>query len=78
MALWQATAQREWGATAAWINGDGQYAVLHPCSEQLTVSLCATQAEAKKMKAVKCGGGCTRSRHTILDLGTLPVPSEPQ
>lgn len=69
MAPWQAAAQREWGTTAVWIQGDGQYAVLHPCSEELTVTLCATPAEAKKAKAIRCGGACTRARHTITDLG---------
>ena len=79
VAPWQAVAQREWGKTAVWIQGDGQYAVLHPCSDELTVTLCATPAEAKKMKSFKCGGSCLRSRHTIMDLGTMAaaVPPEP-
>ena len=68
MAPWQAVAQREWGTTAAWIKGDGQYAVLHPCGEELTVTLCATPAEAKDAKVYRCGGRCIRSRHTITDL----------
>lgn len=71
MAPWQAAAEREWGTTATWIKGAGQYAVLHPCSQELTVTLCETLAEAKKMKAFKCGGACTRARHTITDLGSL-------
>lgn len=77
MAPWQAAAQREWGETAVWIQGDGQYAVLHPCSEELTVTLCATAAEAKKVKAFKCGGSCLRSRHTITDLGSAAKAAAP-
>src|SRR5687767_5693298 len=46
MAPWRAVAQREWGTTASWIKGDGQYAVLHPCGGELTVTLCATPAQA--------------------------------
>jgi hypothetical protein len=68
MAPWQAIAQREWGMTATWIKGDGQYAVLHPCGEELTVTLCATPTEAKDAKVYRCGGRCTRSRHTVMDL----------
>ena len=68
MAPWQAIAQREWGTTAVWIQGSGQYAVLHPCSDELTVTLCATPEEAKDAKACRCGGRCTRSRHTVTDL----------
>ena len=73
MAPWQFAARREWGTTAVWIQGDGRYAVLHPCSQELTVTLCGTPAEAKKMKSVRCGGGCTPSRHTITDLGSAPA-----
>ena len=51
MAPWQAIAQREWGTTAVWIQGSGQYAVLHPCSDELTVTLCATPEQAKDAKA---------------------------
>jgi len=68
MAPWQAIAQREWGTTAVWIQGSGQYAVLHPCSDELTVTLCATPEEAKEAKACRCSGRCTRSRHTVTDL----------
>ena len=68
MAPWQAVAQREWGTTATWIKGDGQYAVLHPCGEELTVTLCATPTEAKDAKVYRCGGRCIRSRHTVMDL----------
>ena len=65
---WQAIAQREWGATAAWIQGSGQYAVLHPCGGELTVTLCSTPEEAKTAKACRCGGRYTRPQHTITDL----------
>jgi hypothetical protein len=68
MAAWQAVAQREWGTTATWIKGDGRYAVLHPCGEDLTVTLCATPTEAKAAKICRCGGRCTPSRHTVRDL----------
>ena len=68
MAPWQAVAQREWGTTATWIKGDGQYAVLHPCGEELTVTLCATPTEAKDARVYRCGGRCIRSRHTVMDL----------
>jgi hypothetical protein len=68
MAPWRAVAEREWGTTASWIKGDGQYAVLHPCGGELTVTLCATPAQAKDAKVDRCGGRCTRSRHTVTDL----------
>jgi hypothetical protein len=68
MAPWQAVAEREWGTTATWIKGDGQYAVLHPCGGELTVTLCATPTEAKAAKVFRCGGRCTRSQHTVTDL----------
>jgi hypothetical protein len=79
MAPWQAAAQHDWGSKASWIKGDGQYAVLHPCGGELTVTLCATPEEAKKMKAFRCGSSCTKSRHTITDLsaalGRTPLPA---
>jgi len=65
---WQAIAEREWGTTAAWIHGKGQYAVLHPCGGELTVTLCSTPEEAKTAKAFRCGGRCARSQHSITDL----------
>jgi len=68
MAPWQGIAEREWGTTAAWIKGDGQFAVLHPCGGELTVMLCATPAEAKAAKSDRCGGRCLRGQHTITDL----------
>ena len=52
MGTWQDKANREWGTTATWIKGDGQYAVLHPCGGELTVTLCTTPIEAKAAKAV--------------------------
>ena len=80
MAGWQGIAEREWGTTATWIKGDGQYAVLHPCGGELTVTLCATPIEAKAAKVYRCGGRCTRSQHTVTDLqktflGTAPTDS---
>ena len=80
MAPWLAIAQREWGTTAVWIQGSGQYAVLRPCGDELTVSLCATPQEAKEAKACRCGGRCTRSRHTVTDLLKAfgaPAPDSP-
>jgi hypothetical protein len=81
MAPWRAVAEREWGTTASWIKGDGQYAVLHPCGGELTVTLCATPAQAKEAKVDRCGGRCTRSKHTVTDLHKVfgaTVPSDPQ
>jgi hypothetical protein len=80
MAPWQGIAERKWGATAAWIKGHGQYAVLHPCGGELTVTLCATPIEAKAAKAYRCGGRCNRLQHTVTDLhkafpGTAPADS---
>ena len=69
MGTWQDKANREWGTTATWIKGDGQYAVLHPCGGELTVTLCTTPIEAKAAKASRCGGRCAVSRHTVTDLG---------
>jgi hypothetical protein len=68
MGPWQDKAKREWGTTATWIKGDGQYAVLHPCGGELTVTLCTTPIEAKAAKASRCGGRCAVSRHTVIDL----------
>ena len=50
---WQAIAEPEWGTTASWIQGRGQYAVLHPCASELTVTLCATPEEAKTAKTCR-------------------------
>jgi len=68
MAPWQLVAEREWGKTASWIKGNGQFAVLHPCGGELTVTLCATPMEAKTAKGSRCGGRCSRSQHTVTDL----------
>jgi len=65
---WQTSAERKWGRTAVWIHGDGQFAVLHPCRDQLTVTLCATMVDAALMKKTVCCGRCTRSLHMITDL----------
>jgi hypothetical protein len=77
MAPWQAVAQREWGTTASWIKGDGQYAVLHPCGEELTVTLCATPILAKAAKVYRCGGRCLPSRHTVTDLAAAAPADSP-
>jgi len=69
---WLAEAQRRWGKKAAWIHGDGQFALLAWC-RVLTVTLWSTMAEAEENKrfidTMACGGGCTRN-HEIVDLGS--------
>jgi len=77
MGTWQGKANREWGTTASWIKGDGQYAVLHPCGGELTVTLCTTAIEAKAAKAARCGGRCAKSRHTVTDLGNAMLETAP-
>jgi hypothetical protein len=42
-------AKRKWGRRAAWIQGDGPFAVLAHC-RQLTVSLWKTMPEAEAAK----------------------------
>jgi hypothetical protein len=71
---WRKNAESSWGNTAVWIHGDGQFAVLHPCGDQLTVTLCATMIEAAKVKKDVCGGRCVRSRHVITNLGAAGLP----
>ena len=66
---WQLSADSKWGTTAVWIHGDGQFAVLQPCSEQLTVTLCGSLVDATRFKKEACGGRCSKSRHLITDLG---------
>jgi len=67
---WRAKARKRWGKEAAWIEGDGQFALLAWC-RVLTVTLWPTRAEALKQKKVidetACGGGCT-GNHEIIDL----------
>jgi hypothetical protein len=65
---WRASAELKWGTTAVWIHGDGQFAVLQPCSDQLTVTLCGSQADATRVKKETCCGRCFKSRHIITDL----------
>jgi hypothetical protein len=65
---WQASAEAKWGTTAVWIHGDGQFAVLQPCSDQLTVTLCGSLVDATRVKKDTCCGRCFKSRHVITDL----------
>jgi hypothetical protein len=65
---WRASAESKWGTTAVWIHGDGQFAVLQPCSDQLTVTLCGSLVDATRVKKDTCCGRCFKSRHIITDL----------
>jgi hypothetical protein len=65
---WQTSAESKWGATAVWIHGDGQFALLQPCSDQLTVTLCGSLVDAARLKKDTCCGRCSKSRHIITDL----------
>jgi len=72
---WTSVAARHWGRKAAWIEGDGPFALLARCRD-LTVMLFATRGEAEeKLRVLNrrgCGGLCavdTRDRpHVIIDL----------
>ena len=64
-----ARAESKWGTTAVWIHGDGRFAVLQPCSEQLTVTLCGSLIDAARLKKGTCCSRCAKSRHMIADLG---------
>jgi hypothetical protein len=66
---WQRRAKSKWGTTAVWIHGDGRFAVLQPCSEQLTVTLCGSLGDAARAKKETCCSRCSKSRHMITDLG---------
>lgn len=66
---WQTRAESKWGTTASWIHGDGPFAVLQPCGDQLTVTLCGSLVDAARIKKATCCSRCSRSRHTITDLG---------
>jgi len=66
---WQTSAKSKWGTRAVWIHGDGRFAVLQPCSEQLTVTLCGSLVDAGRIKKETCCSRCFKSRHTITDLG---------
>jgi hypothetical protein len=65
---WQTSAQSKWGTTAVWIHGDGRFAVLQPCSDQLTVTLCGSLVDATTVKKGTCCGRCSKSRHMITNL----------
>ena len=65
---WQASAEARWATTAVWIHGDGRFAVLQPCSDQLTVTLCGSLVDATRIKKDTCCGRCLKSRHVITDL----------
>lgn len=69
---WCKEARKRWGKRAAWIVGDGQFALLAWC-RVLTVTLWGTRQEAEASKgdidATGCGGLCSRE-HEIIDLGT--------
>ena len=66
---WQMSAESRWGTTAVWIHGNGRFAVLQPCSEQLTVTLCGSLVDAARLKKETCCSRCAKSRHMIVDLG---------
>jgi len=72
---WQTSAESKWGRVAVWIHGDGQFAVLHPCSDQLTVTLCRSLEDATRVKKGTCGGRCSKSRHMITNLADQRVLS---
>ncbi|GAI92523.1 unnamed protein product [marine sediment metagenome] len=67
---WRMEAKRRWGKKAAWIHGDGQFALLAWC-RVLTVTLYTTRTEAEEQKKeidrTACGGLCTGD-HEIIDL----------
>jgi hypothetical protein len=67
---WLAEARRRWGKEAAWIEGNGQFALLAWC-RVLTVTLWSTRTQAEEQKKVidemGCGGLCSRA-HEIIDL----------
>jgi hypothetical protein len=68
---WETKAKKKWGKKAAWIHGDGQFALLAPC-RVLTVTLWPTLEEATKEKERidqgACGGQCNPARHSIVDM----------
>ena len=70
MSEFREAAERKWIRKAAWIGGDGPYALLAWC-KTLTVTLHQTMEEAEKSKAsidqIGCGGACSR-RHEIVDV----------
>lgn len=73
---WQTTAESRWGATAVWIHGDGQFGVLRPCSDQLTVTLSWSLVDAARIKKEPCCSRCSKSRHMIIDLGDRATDAE--
>lgn len=65
-------ARKRWGKQAAWIKGDGQYALLARCNV-LTITLWEELAKAKARKKLidetACGKMCSGSLgHKIVDL----------
>lgn len=68
---WRSKAKLRWDKQAAWIDGNGQFALLAPC-RVLTVTLWKTLSEAERQKAIidqyACGGRCSPRLHTIIDL----------
>jgi hypothetical protein len=68
---WRTKARRRWAKKAAWIDGDGAFALLAPC-RVLTVTLWTTRDEAEREKTLidsgGCGGQCNRLLHKIVDL----------
>lgn len=67
---WYNLATALWGKQAAWIEGNGQYALLAWC-RTLTVSLWQNIEEAERQKhqidQTGCGGRCN-GHHEIVDL----------
>jgi hypothetical protein len=67
---WQAEAKKLWGNEAAWIDGDGPFALLARC-RTLTVTLWGTRDEAERQKSIidgtGCGDACNRA-HEIVDM----------
>ncbi len=73
--MWQARAL-SWakGRYNKWIEieGDGPYAVVAPCGDEVTVSLHATDEAANVVKMhideTACGGRCDKTQHVLVDL----------
>ena len=67
---WQIEARKLWGKEAAWIDGDGPFALLARC-RTLTVTLWGTRDEAERQKSIidgtGCGDACNRA-HEIVDM----------
>jgi len=65
---WKQRAARRW-RHAAWIDSDGQFALLAPCSGRLTVTLWPTPEDAEaarlRLNSTLCGAGCFPAFHHI-------------